>query len=58
MNTAGRETEQERLIREIEASMLYELIETPRPSSAQRRHDLETAIGTFEEALLDWIDEA
>ena len=57
MKTTGREAEQERLIREIEASMLYELIETPRPSSAQRQHDLETAIGTFEEALLNWIDE-
>ena len=58
MNTATREKEQERLMREIEASMLYELKETPKPSSAQRRSDLETAIGTFEDALIAWIDEA
>lgn len=40
---------------EIRNANLAELVNEPRPTASQRKHDLEAAIGTYEDNLIDTI---
>lgn len=41
---------------EIAMSNLQELMAEERPTEEQRRRDLEAAIGSFEDCLLEWCE--